>query len=154
MQGSSAAGSENPAQRDSQAAGARESSGRTLLAAFERPPEAQGTELNSAVIIAIESRTAYPQLKTAADYFGPLAEVAEQRGLKMDNVPYSFAISGKQVTRADFGGGGKSAVRQTSLVLLDKGYILSFTFLSSSEEDIDMLIESLRFTSGSRKVTK
>src|SRR5207302_335537 len=52
-------------------------SGRTLLAIFERPPEAQDNEVNPAVMIAVESRGSYPQLKTAADYFGPLAEIAE-----------------------------------------------------------------------------
>src|SRR5206468_828285 len=49
-------------------------SGRTLLAIFERPPEAQDSEVNPAVMIAVETRSAYPLLKTAADYFGPLAE--------------------------------------------------------------------------------
>src|SRR6478672_1365908 len=45
-----------------------------LLAVFERPPEASGNTVNSAVVIAVESLASYPGLKTAADYFGPLTE--------------------------------------------------------------------------------
>ena len=104
-------------------------SGRTLLAVFERPPEAQDNEVNPAVMIAAEARSAYPQLKTAADYFGPLAEIAEQRGLKIDGAPYSYTTDGKALVRGDFSSAkDKTGIHQTSLVLLDKGYILSFTF--------------------------
>jgi hypothetical protein len=130
-------------------------SGRTLLAIFERPPEAQDNEVNPAVMIAIESRGSYPQLKTAADYFGPLAEIAEQRGLKIDGGPYSFTAGGKALVRGDFSSAAnKAGIRQTSLVLLEKGYILSFTFLSGSEDEIDGLIENLGFISASRKITR
>src|SRR2546429_1062505 len=42
-----------------------------LLAVFERPPEATGDTVNSAVVIAAGSGSAYRGLTTAADYFGP-----------------------------------------------------------------------------------
>ena len=127
-------------------------SGKTLLAVFERPPGTAGEPINSAVIIAIEARSSYPTIKTAADYFGPLADIAEQRGLKMDIDPYSFAVGSKQVVRGDFAGGSdKSPVRQTSLVILETNYILSFTFLSGSDDEIDSLVESLSFASGPRR---
>ncbi len=133
---------------------AGEETGRTLLAVFERPPGTSGESANSAVIIAVEYRAAYPQVKTAADYFGPLADVAEQRGLKMDGDPYSFSIGSKQVVRGDFNGDDKKTpLRQTSLVLLDDGYLLSFTFLASSDDEIDSLIENLTFTSNQRKAS-
>jgi hypothetical protein len=125
---------------------------KTLLAVFERPPETQGDTINSAVIIAIEERSLYPQIKTAADYFGPLSEIAAERGLKMDGDPYWFAVGGKRVARADFTSGGeKSSAQQTSLVLLEKSYILSFTFLAGSGDEIDSLAANLTFTAGVRK---
>jgi hypothetical protein len=124
------------------------SSGRTLLAVFQRPPEAPGATINSAVIIAAEPASDYPKIKSAGDYFGPLGEIAEQRGLKMDGDPYAFAVGTKQLARGDFTAGGDKApvtVRQTSLVTIEKGYILSFTFVSSSEDEIEDLISGLSF---------
>jgi hypothetical protein len=119
---------------------------KTLLAVFERPPGAPGQGINSAVVIAAESMADYPKIRTAADYFGPLAEIAEQRGLKMEGEPYSFFVGPKQLVRGDFhaGSGGKE-VWQTSLVMLEKRHIVSFTFLGSREDDIDDLISALSF---------
>ena len=37
---------------------------------------------------------------------------------------------------------------QSTLVLLSRGSILSFTFLAASEDEVDNLIENLSFTSG------
>jgi hypothetical protein len=120
--------------------------GKTLLAVFERPPGAPGATINSAVIIAAEPASDYPKIKAAADYFGPLAEIAEQRGLKMDGDPYAFSAGAKQLVRGDFSAGSdKTAVRQTSLVTIEKGYILSFTFVGSSDDEIDDLIAALSF---------
>jgi hypothetical protein len=122
--------------------------GKTLLAVFQRPPEARDATINSAVIIAAEPATDYPKIKSAGDYFGPLGEIAEQRGLKMDGDPYAFAVGTKQLARGDFTAGGDKApvtVRQTSLVTIEKGYILSFTFVSSSEDEIEDLISGLSF---------
>ena len=131
-----------------------EQAGRTLLAAFERPPGTSSERVNSAVIIAVEDKKAYPLVKTAADYFGPLAEIAEQRGFKTDGDPYSFSVGARQVVRGDFSGGDeKNPIRQTSLVRLDNGYILSFTFIAASDDDIDGLIENLSFTSSPRKTS-
>jgi len=125
---------------------------KTLLAVFERPPGTEGDAINSAVIIAVEERSLYPQIKTAADYFGPLSEIAEEHGLKMDGDPYWFAVGGKRVARADFKSGGeKNSAQQTSLVVLEKSYILSFTFLAGSGDEIDNLTANLTFTAGVRK---
>jgi len=129
--------------------------GKTLLAVFERPPGIPGDEINSAVIIAVEDRAAYAQVKTAADYFGPLADVAEGRGVKLQGTPYSFDSGTRQVVRGDFAGGDeKMPIRQTSLVSLEKGYILSFTFLASSDDEIDSLLQNLTFRSTSKKARK
>lgn len=117
----------------------------TLLAAFERPPGTAGG-INPAVIIAAESVASYPKIKTAADYLGPLADIAEQRGLKMDGAPYEFTLGAKKLARADFiAGAGDKGVRQTSLVTIEKGYIVSFTFVSASEDQIDELTDGLSF---------
>jgi hypothetical protein len=118
----------------------------TLLAIFERPPGVSGEGVDSTVIIATESLADYPQVKKAADYIGPLAEIAEQHGLKMDGDAYGFPVGRKQLVRADFiAGSDKTAVRQTSLVTIEKGYIVSFTFVSASDDEIDNLIEGLSF---------
>ena len=132
---------------------ASSSGGKTLLAVFQRPPEAPGATINSAVIVAAEPAPDYPKIKTAADYFGPLAEIAEQRGLKMDGDPYAFSVRAKQLVRGDFASGSdKTAIHQTSLVTIEKGNILSFTFVSGSEDEIDDLISALSF--GARAAAK
>ena len=152
MQESASAAAVN-SENNGRQANARQT-GKTLLAAFERPPGASGSDVNSAIIIAVEETSAYPQVKTAADYFGPLSEIAEQRGFKMDGDPYPFSAGARQVVRGDFTGGDeKRPIRQTSLVLLKKGYIVSLTFLAGSDDEIDSLVENLTFTSTQRRTT-
>src|SRR5207253_9137881 len=69
-----------------------------LLSAFERPSEAAGDTVNSAVLIAAESVSSYPGLKAAEDYFRPLTEVATSRGdrkstrLNSSHVAISYAV--------------------------------------------------------------
>src|SRR5215469_6077322 len=118
----------------------------TLLAVFERPPEASGETINSAVVIAAENLASYPGLKTAADYFGPITEIAEQQGFKADGGSYSFPIGGKHLVRGDFSKmRGKLEMRQSSLVMVEKGNIISFTFIAGSEDEVEDLINSLSF---------
>jgi hypothetical protein len=147
MQASSeAATAPNTGEQESGHSSARLSGARTLLAIFQRPPGAPSQTINSAVIITAEPAADYPKVKTAADYFGPLAEIAEQHGLKVDGDPYSFVAGAKQLVRGDFtAGSDKTPIHQTSLVTIEKGYILSFTFVSSSEDEIDNLISALSF---------
>ncbi len=117
-----------------------------LLSVFERPPEATGTTLNSAVVIAVESTSAYPGLKAAVQYFGPLTEVATAKGLKVVNEPYEFPVDAKPIVRRDFAGQVRGlAVQQSTLVLLEKGYAVSFTFIASNEDEMTELIEGLQF---------
>jgi hypothetical protein len=118
----------------------------TLLAIFERPPGAPGDTINSAVVIAAEPLKNYPQVKTASDYFGAIGELAEQRGFKAENEPYSFSVGAKHLVREDFSKQrGKLSMRQSSLAMVEKGYIVSFTFVSGSEDDTDGLIGNLNF---------
>lgn len=117
-----------------------------LLAAFERPPQAAGGTVNSAVVIAAERVSSYPGLKTAADYFGPLTELTAGKGFTVVNAPYQFPVGTKQLVRSDFSKAlVKLTMQQASLVALRKGYILSFTFIGGSEDEVEQLIENLSF---------
>jgi hypothetical protein len=124
-------------------------SSKTLLAVFERPPAAPGETINSAVVIAAEPLANYHGIKTAADYLNPISELAENRGFKVRNQPYAFAIGTKQLARADFNKDrGKLMMWQSSLVMIEKGYIVSFTFIGGSEDEVDDLIGRLSFGIG------
>jgi hypothetical protein len=121
-------------------------SSKTLLAVFERPPGAPGETIDSAVVIAAEPLANYHGIKTAADYLNPISELAENRGFKVVNQPYAFAAGTKQLARADFSKErGKLRMWQSSLVMIEKGYIVSFTFIGGSEDEVDDLIGNLTF---------
>jgi hypothetical protein len=127
------------------------SAGKLLLAIFERPPEVSGDGVNSAVIIAAESAKSYPGLKAAVDYFAPLEEVTTAKGFKVVNQPYEFSVGSKKVAREDFSKEvGKITVLQSSLVVLEKGYVVSFTFIDDSENEAEELVEDLSFAAGGR----
>jgi hypothetical protein len=143
--------------------------GEVLLAVFERPPEATGEGVNSAVVIAAESTASYPGLRNAADYVGPLKEVAAARGFKAAADPTEITIDGRSLIRADFTRplttssaaspaapattAGTSShdtltMWQSTLVFVAKGKIVSFTFLANTSDEVDQLIENLSFGSG------
>jgi hypothetical protein len=126
--------------------------GEVLLAVFERPPEATGATINSAVVIASESAASYPGLRTAEDYLGPLTELAIAKGFTADGEPYTLEVEGRQLVRADFikplgnkTNNDKLAMRQSTLILLAKGQIVSFTFIAGSESELDDLMDGLHF---------
>src|SRR5713101_4995196 len=118
-----------------------------LLAIFERPPQAIGDTINSAVVIASESAASYPGLKKAEDYLGPLTEFATSKGFKPEGEPYVLEVESRQLLRADFTKplSDKVAMRQCTLVLLAKGQIVSFTFIAGSEDELDDLMDGLHF---------
>jgi hypothetical protein len=123
-----------------------------LLAVFERPPEATGDTINSAVVIASESVASYPGLKKAEDYLGPLAELATAKGFHADGEPYPLEVESQQLLRADFvkqlsarTDSEKLTMYQCTLVLLAKGHIVSFTFIAGSEDALDDLMDGLHF---------
>lgn len=121
---------------------------RTLLAIFSRPPGAPGETINSAVVIVAESLAKYHGIKTAADYFGPISELAEQRGFKAVNEPYSFSVGAKPLVRGDFNKDrGKLTMWQSSLVMIEKGYIVSFTFVGGDKDEVEELIAGMNFGS-------
>jgi hypothetical protein len=133
-----------------------------LLAAFERPPQATGDTINSAVVIASESTASYPGLKKAEDYLGPLTELATSKGFKAEGEPYALEVESRQLLRADFTkplsgktssgetssvetSNDKRTMRQCTLVLLAKGRVVSFTFIAGSEAELDDLMDGLHF---------
>jgi hypothetical protein len=122
-------------------------SSKTLLAVFERPPGAPGETIDSAVVIAAEPLANYHGIKTAADYFSPITELAEQRGFKVINEPHVLALGARQLVRGDYSKErGKLTMWQSSLVMIEKGYIVSFTFIGGSEDEVNDLISDLVFS--------
>jgi hypothetical protein len=125
--------------------------GRVVLAAFSRPPEARGEDVNSSILIAAESVAAYPGLKDAAQYFGPVSEVAKSQGFEIDGEPYEFAVGTKTVVRADFEKNvGTRVMRQSTLVILVRGSAVSFTFIGGTEDEVTELISGLSFTAAQK----
>ena len=76
------------------------SQGEVLLAAFERPPDAPGNTVNSAVVIVTENVSAYPGLKKVEDYLGPLTELAIAKGLKPARDPEDIEIDNRASSSA------------------------------------------------------
>ena len=121
--------------------------GGVLLAVFERPPEAAGDTVNSAIVIASERAATYPGLKTAEDYLGPLRELATSNGFKAEGEPSTLDIDSRQLVRADFVKpiSKELSMRQCTLVLLVKGQIVSFTLIGGSEDEVEELVGGLHF---------
>jgi hypothetical protein len=126
--------------------------GEVLLAVFERPPEVTGGTINSAVVIASERLSSYPGLRKAEDYLGPLSELTTSKGFKTEGDPLVIEIDGRQLVRADFTRqlsvpppGDPLTMRQTTLILLAHGEIVSFTFIAGSEDELDNLLDNLHF---------
>jgi hypothetical protein len=119
---------------------------RVLLAAFSRPPEAHGEDVNSSILIAAESAAAYPGLKEAAQYFGPLGEVAKAQGLEMIQEPYEFEIGSKTLPRGDYQKDvGTRVMLQSTVAMLARGYAISFTFIGGTEDEVEELLGGLAF---------
>jgi hypothetical protein len=117
-----------------------------LLAAFERPPAASGDSVNSAVVFAAETVSSYPGLRTAEQYFGPLTELTKSKGLKVVNEPYAYSEGATRLVRGDFSKAlGNLTMHQSTLVILESGYVVSFTFIGGSEDELNGLVESLTF---------
>ena len=119
---------------------------RVLLAAFSRPPEARGDDVNSSILIAAENASAYPGLKEAAQYFGPLTEVAKAQGFAIDEDPYEFAVGSRNLVRGDFHKDvGTRVMRQSTLAFLSHGYAISITVIGGTEDEVEELIDGVSF---------
>jgi hypothetical protein len=94
---------------------------------------------------------AYPGLKEAAQYFGPVTEIAEAQGFKIVNEPYEFVLGTRTVVRGNFQKNvGTRVMRQSTLVVLARGYALSFTFIGGTEDEVEELVEGLSFGAGTK----
>jgi hypothetical protein len=148
---SATAGNDNA---DSAKAGpepASSAGGKVLLAAFSRPPEARGQDVNSSILIAAESTAAYPGLKDAVQYFDPLTEVAKAQGFEVDEDPYEIAIGNKTLVRGDFHKDvGTRVMRQSTLAMLENGYAVSITVIGGTEDEVEELIDRLDFQTPAR----
>jgi hypothetical protein len=143
--GGAKAGS-GPAAADSGKAGG------VLLAAFSRPPEARAENVNSSILIAAESAAAIPGLKDAAQYFVLVNEAAKAQGLEMDDDPYEFVVGTKTVVRGDFQKDvGTRVMRQSTLVVLARGYVVSFTFIGGTEDEVEELVQGLSFGASAKQ---
>ena len=122
-----------------------------LLAAFSRPPEARGEDVNASVVVAAESVEAYPGLKEAAQYFGPLTEVTTAQGFTADEEPYEVEVGEKKLVRGDFHKDvGTRVMRQSTLVWLAHGYAVSITVIGGTEDEVEGLIDEVNFESKAR----
>jgi hypothetical protein len=122
-----------------------------LLAAFSRPPEVRGEDVNASVVIASESVAAYPGLKEAVQYFGPLTEVTAAQGFTADEEPYEVEVGEKKLVRGDFHKDvGTRVMRQSTLVWLAHGYAVSITVIGGSEDEVEGLIDEVNFESKAR----
>jgi len=125
---------------------------KVLLAAFSRPPEAKGEDVNSSILIAAESVSAYPGLKEAGQYFEPLTEVAKAQGFLVDEEPYEYALGAKTLVRGDFHKDvGTRVMRQSTLVMLARGYAVSITVIGGTEDEVEELVDGLSFDAGAKK---
>jgi hypothetical protein len=123
--------------------------GEVLLAVFERPPQAAGDNVNSAVVIASENTESYPGIKTAEDYLGPLNEITTTKGFKSDGDPQEVTIGSRSLVRADYSKAlnDKLMMYQSTLVMLEKKRILSFTFIAGNKDEVNDLIDRIEFKS-------
>jgi hypothetical protein len=122
---------------------------RVLLAAFSRPPLAKAEDVNSSILIAAENAASYPGLTGAVQYFGPITEVAKAQRFEIDEDPYGFVVGTKSVVRGDFQKNvGTRVMRQSTLVMLARGYVVSFTFIGGTEDEVEELIDGMKFVGG------
>lgn len=124
---------------------------KVLLSAFSRPPEAKGEDVNASILIVAESAAAYPDLKEAAQYFGPIIEVAKAQGFTMEEDPYDIAIGGKTLVRGDFHKDvGSRVMRQSTLAMLAHGYAISITVIGGTDDEVEDLVDGLSFSPSSK----
>jgi hypothetical protein len=107
--------------------------------------------VNASILIAAETASSYPGLTEAAQYFQPVMEVAKAQGFEMDDEPYGFVLGTKSFVRGDFQKDvGTRVMRQSTLVVLARGYVLSFTFIGGTEDEVEELVQGLSFGMGTK----
>ena len=80
-----------------------------------------------------------------------MTEVAKAQGFEVVEEPYEFAIGTKKVVRGDFQKDvGSRVMRQSTLVMLARGYAVSFTFIGGTEDEVEELVRGLSFGAAER----
>jgi len=127
--------------------GTEEKRGRVLLAVFSRPPAAHGEDVNASIVIAAESAATYPGLTDAAQYVvGPLTDAAKAQGFHVAGEAYEFTVGSKTLPRADFQKNmARHVVREATVAMLAKRWLVTFTFVAGTDDDLDELMEGLSF---------
>jgi hypothetical protein len=124
---------------------------KVLLAAFSRPPEAKGEEVNASLLIAAESASSYTGLTEAAQYFYPLTEVAKAQGFALEEDPYAVAIGTRTLVRGDFHKNmGSRVMHQSTLAMLAGGYVISITVIAGTDDEVEDLIDGVSFSAGGK----
>jgi hypothetical protein len=83
-----------------------------------------------------------------------VTEVAQAQGFEVVEDPYEFVVGAKTLVRGDFQKDvGTRVMRQSTLVVLARGYAVSFTFIGGTEDDVEELVQGLRFAA-TGKATK
>lgn len=143
---------DDPAGADGKSSATSIAPGRVLLAAFSRPPLAHGEDVNSSILIAAESAATYPGLTDPAQYFGPINEITKAQGFDVDEDPYEFEVGTKTLVRSDFEKDvGSRVMHQSTLVMLARGYAVSFTFIGGTEDEVEELVSGLTFSSAEKR---
>lgn len=138
---------QNSSPQGSQSSTGESNSGRVLLSAFSRPPEAKGEDVNASIVIAAEPVEAYPGLTEALQYVGPLTEVAKAQGFRADEDPYEVAIGPKTLVQVDFHKDvGSRVMRQSTLIFLARGYAVSITVIGGTEDEVGDLVDGISFS--------
>jgi len=138
---------QNLSPQGSQGSTGKGDSGRVLLAAFSRPPEARGEDVNSSVVIAAEPVASYPGLKEAVQYVAPLGEVAKAQGFIAEEDPYEVAIGPKTLVQVDFHKDvGSRVMRQSTLIFLARGYAVSITVIGGTEDEVGDFVDGISFS--------
>lgn len=144
-------GKDKPGSTQATTPAASSTGAKVLLAAFSRPPDARAEDVNSSILIAAESVANYPGLKDAAQYFGPLTEVAKAQGLTVDEDPYEIAVGTKTLVRGDFHKDiGSRVMHQSTLTMLSHGYAISITIIAGTEDEAEELIDGLMFSANGK----
>jgi hypothetical protein len=75
-----------------------------------------------------------------------VTEVAQAQGFEVEEEPYEFTVGTKTVVRGDFQKDrGTRVMRQSTLVMLARGYAVSFTFIGGTEDEVEELVQGLSF---------
>ncbi len=115
-----------------------------LLSTFAKDSPSAG-EVNASLTITAESLAAYPDVKTASDYFSVISELARSKGFTVLNEPAEIDIGGVTFLRGDFQKEeeGKPTY-QASMVTIRNGYALAATAISGNDEDLTPLLNRVR----------